>query len=139
MKAVEQVPCSCCGSADFSMWAEELGFCALRRPACALIYVNPRPRMTRIDSAVRTGIHSEDAAHLDVRTRRIGAKVDLYRRVFSKMFADVLSIGNPISWRDVGAGNREIVEAISAIAPAGSQIRGIEPMDVRLRGRVREV
>ncbi|WP_416194105.1 class I SAM-dependent methyltransferase [Nitrobacter sp. TKz-YC01] len=138
MKAVEQVPCPCCGSEDFSPWADELGFFAVRCHGCALIYVNPRPLTAQIDSAVRTGVHGEDATYLDVRTRRVSAKIDLYRTVFDKMFVDVWRGGKPISWLDIGAGNGEIVEAISAIAPAGSQIGGVEPMEAKAaRARAR--
>jgi SAM-dependent methyltransferase len=103
-----------------------------------LIFVNPRPTSTAIESAVRTGIHGEDAGYLDVRTKRIEARVSLYRKRFARIFADVWSKGVPVSWLDVGAGNGEIVEAITTLAPVGSRVEGVEPMEAKAsRARAR--
>jgi SAM-dependent methyltransferase len=52
----------------------------------------------------------------------------MYRRILRRMFSDLWRNGRPIAWLDVGAGYGEVVEAISALAPAGSKIQGIEPM-----------
>lgn len=100
----------------------------MRCDACALIYVNPRPVLSSIDAAVRTGAHGDDAQQLNVVSRRIDAKVVRYRRIFQRLFSDVWRSGKPISWLDVGAGYGEIVEAITALAPVGSKIEGLEPM-----------
>lgn len=133
-----EVACPCCGSTDYAPWARELGFTAVRCQSCRLIYVNPRPNLTAIESAVRTGVHGEDAGYLDVRTKRIEARVSVYQKRFARIFADVWSKAAPISWLDVGAGNGEIVEAITNLAPAGSRIEGVEPMDAKAsRARAR--
>ena len=60
--------------------------------------------------------------------RRVGAKVTRYKKILSSMFNDVWQNPKEISWLDVGAGYGEVVEAISALAPPGSKIEGIEPM-----------
>jgi SAM-dependent methyltransferase len=93
-----------------------------------------------IDMAVRTGVHGADANYLDVRTRRIDAKVELYRRILGGFFADVWKREKPVTWLDVGAGNGEIVDAITKLAPAGSRIEGVEPMDAKAsRARARHL
>ena len=126
--ALETVVCPYCGSGRCQPWAEEMGFAAVRCEDCALIYCNPRPTRARIDSAVRTGVHGEEAHHLNVRARRVGAKVRYYRRILHVLFDDVWKQGRPISWLDVGAGYGEVLEAVAALAPAGSRIEGLEPM-----------
>lgn len=125
-KSVEIIDCPYCGSRDYSMWAEERGFTAVRCTNCAFIYVNPRPTLELINLAVKTGVH--EAQKLNVKTRRIDARVARYRRVFSRLFADVWRSGEPVSWLDLGAGYGEIVEAVGELAPAGSQVEGVEPM-----------
>ena len=125
----ETIACPYCGGRDHAPWAVELGFTAVRCRGCALIYVNPRPALDLIDSAVRTGTHGEEACGLNVVSRRIDAKVRRYRQVFSGLFDDVWRRGNPISWLDVGAGYGEVLEAVTRLAPAGSRIEGLEPMN----------
>lgn len=126
--STEWIACPCCGAREFEEWAEEIGFTAVRCNTCALIYVNPRPTLASIDSAVRTGAHGSEAQGLNVIARRIGTKVSYYRGVFRRMFDDVWYRGQPISWLDVGAGYGEVLEAVTALAPAGSRIEGLEPM-----------
>jgi SAM-dependent methyltransferase len=125
---LETIPCPYCGSRQFARWAEELGFAAVRCIDCGLLYCNPRPALALIDSAVRTGSHGPEAQGLKVTSRRIGAKVRRYRRLFADMFDDLWRRGEPIVWLDVGAGYGEVIEAVTALAPSGSHIEGLEPM-----------
>lgn len=125
---LETIPCPFCGSERHRQWAEEAGFTAVRCETCALIYCNPRLPLASINSAIRTGIHGEETHGLNVRARRVGAKVRYYRHALGAMFADVWERGRPISWLDVGAGYGEVLEAVTALAPAGSHVEGLEPM-----------
>lgn len=126
---LEKIPCPYCESELSQPWAEEMGFMAVRCETCALIYCNPRPSNVAINSAVRTGVHAwPGTGHLNVRARRTGSKVRFYRGVLRKLFDDVWLRGRPISWLDVGAGYGEVLEAVTALAPAGSRIEGLEPM-----------
>lgn len=124
----EQIDCPYCRIRNDSFWASERGFTAVRCNGCGLIYVNPRPKQDSIDMAVKTGIHGEAAEYLDARARRINAKVSRYRAILQRTFADVWGRGEPISWLDIGAGYGEIVEAVSKLAPVGSIVSGVEPM-----------
>ena len=135
---LEYIPCPYCGSQRFRPWAKELGFTAVRCEDCELLFCNPRPVAALIDAAVRTGSHGEDAQGLVVSARRIASKVGAYRSLLGRMFEDLWRRGEPISWLDVGAGYGEVVEAVTALAPAGSQVVGLEPMHpkaVRARER----
>jgi SAM-dependent methyltransferase len=125
---LEHVPCPYCGSTRHTAWARELGFTAVRCADCAFLYCNPRPAAALIDAAVRTGAHGPEAQGLVVTARRLGGKVRRYRRVFGEMFDDVWRTGRPVSWLDVGAGYGEVLEAVCALAPAGSRVCGLEPM-----------
>lgn len=83
-----------------------------------------------IHKAVETGIHS-DVEHgygRIVINRRVGSSVTRCKKILSSMFDDVWHNSKEISWLDVGAGYGEMVEAVSALAPSGSRIEGIEPM-----------
>jgi hypothetical protein len=126
--STELIACPYCGAQEHSFWAAEIGFTAVRCTACALIYVNPRPSLANIDMAVRTGVHSEEAHGLDVKSYRDPRKVARYRATFARMFEDIWRRGSPISWLDVGAGYGEIVEAVMGLAAPGSRIEGLEPM-----------
>jgi 2-polyprenyl-3-methyl-5-hydroxy-6-metoxy-1,4-benzoquinol methylase len=125
---VEQVACPLCGGTGHAPWAVENGFAAVRCTACGLIYVNPRPVSARIDEAVRTGAHREEQLQLNVIARRVPGKIRGYQQLIGALFADVMSAKRPISWLDVGAGYGEVVEAVQAVAPAGSRVEGLEPM-----------
>lgn len=126
--ALEVIACPYCDSSAQLAWAEELGFKAVRCADCGLIYCSPRPALSTIDSAVRTGSHGEEAGRLDVTARRIDSKVAFYQRVLGEMFDDVWQRPQPITWLDVGAGYGEVLEAVAALAPEGSQVEGLEPM-----------
>lgn len=127
-RRIEHIACPFCGSRQAIPWAEERGFTAVRCADCRFVYCNPRPALALIDSAVRTGSHGPEARGLKVTSRRIDAKVRRYRRVFAEMFDDLWHRGEPIAWLDVGAGYGEVIEAVTALAPAGSRIEGLEPM-----------
>ena len=45
------------------------------------------------------------------------------------MFDDVWKRKEGLSWLDIGAGYGEVVEAVTALAPPGSKIEGLEPME----------
>ena len=130
---LETIPCPYCGSTKYSAWAEELGFTVVRCGDCALLYCNPRPSLSMINVAVRTGTHGKEAQGLNVESRRVKSKVTYYRRVFSRLFGDVWSRGQPISWLDVGAGYGEVLEAVAALAPGGSHVEGLEPMSPKAK------
>ncbi|ETR76438.1 hypothetical protein X566_17520 [Afipia sp. P52-10] len=49
------------------------------------------------------------------------------------MFGSVWKVGRPIVWLDVGAGYGEIMEAVAGLAPAGSQVLGVEPMEAKAK------
>lgn len=129
----EGIPCPYCTSTHFAPWAQELGFNAVRCTACELIYCNPRPALADISAAVQTGSHTLGEQSLNVKARRIDAKVRQYRRVFAGMFADMWRAGRPVAWLDVGAGYGEIMQAVQQLAPAGSRIEGLEPMAHKAR------
>ena len=132
MANVETIACPYCSSCDYSQWATEIGFDAVRCDNCRLIYVNPRPLLSLINKAVLTGAHGELAGGLIVVSRRQDAKITRYKKLLSALFSDVWKAGKPIAWLDIGAGYGEIVEAISALAPNGSRVEGFEPMQPKV-------
>lgn len=125
---IEAIPCPCCSAYENKPWAEEIGFKVVRCLKCGLLYVNPRPKLSDIDSAVRTGEHSLKAGQLNVRSRRIPKKVGHYKRVFADVFSDIWNMRRPILWVDVGSGYGETLEAVAALASPSSTIVGVEPM-----------
>lgn len=123
----ETVECPYCGGHSYEPWAEELGFKLVRCSSCRLLYMNPMPTRSAITSGVQTGQHDLGGRLLNVRARRLASRVAKYRRDLVSLFADRFAAG-PVRWLDVGAGYGEVVEAVAAIAPAGSDVRGVEPM-----------
>jgi len=81
-----------------------------------------------ISESVETGIHKNVKHGRTAIVRRVRSKVNHYKKIFASMFNDVWQNHREISWLDVGAGYGEVVEAVSALAPSGSRIEGIEPM-----------
>lgn len=126
--STEIISCPNCGNSNYSPWAQENGFTAVRCNQCRLIYVNPRPLPSLIDEAVQTGAHSSETGGRSALARRVPQAVGKYRYIIESLFPDIARKAVPISWLDVGAGYGEVVEAVTSIAPAGSVIRGVEPM-----------
>jgi len=120
------IPCPLCETKAHSPWAIENTYNCVRCDRCGILYVNPRPSSQHIDKAVQLGVHS--AEHLDVVGTRIASKVATYNTLITSVFKDVILLGKPISWLDVGAGFGELVEALIQAAPKGSVIEGLEPM-----------
>lgn len=86
---LEFIHCPCCAAYENMVWVEEIGFKVVRCLGCGLLYVNPRPKLSDIDSAVRTGEHSLETGRLNVRSRRIPKKIGFYKRVFADVFSDI--------------------------------------------------
>jgi len=125
---LEYVNCPYCNVADGQVWAKENGFSAIKCDNCNFIYVNPRPKRSLIKQSVEEGMHSYLSDPRSKVTRRIKTKINIYERKFSNLLPDVWQKKMPVSWLDVGAGFGEIIQAVSALAPANSSIEGIEPM-----------
>jgi len=134
--ALESVSCPLCRSGGGRPWATERGFTVVRCPGCRLLYVNPRPAALEIEQAVRTGVHVGSAAGLEVTARRIPAKVGYYTVRLRALFADLWDRAEPVSWLDVGAGYGELLEAVARLAPAGSRLQGLEPMQPKATAAV---
>lgn len=128
MTTTETIACPFCGESQSRRWAEENGFTAVRCTRCRLVYVNPRPISSLIDEAVQTGVHSNvDHGRTSIH-HRADSKVSHYKRIFASMFEDVWKRTNALSWLDIGAGYGEVLDAVTALAPPGSKIEGLEPM-----------
>jgi SAM-dependent methyltransferase len=124
----EIIPCPYCSHVEYSEWAKDNGFTAVKCKECGIVYVNPRPILSLVDDAVKTGTHSAEANSKNVITRRIDAKVEQYKTIIAEMFIDIWESKKVISWLDVGAGFGEVIEGITSLAPTGSDIQGLEPM-----------
>lgn len=124
------VECPFCGKDCGEPWAEERKHKVVRCDDCDFLYLNPRPNDAAISSAVSTGIHSDDG-DLNVRSRYQPRRVQAYRRTLGRMFADCWGATEPIHWLDVGCGYGEILEAVQSLAPVGSKVEGVEPMQVK--------
>ena len=137
----EIIVCPYCEQKEYTTWGTDNGFVAVKCNNCKFVYVNPRPLNSMIDDAVRTGTHSEEANSMNVVTRRIGSKVERYKKIFEELYDDIWKSNKPISWLDIGAGFGEIIEAINIVAPKNSNVQGLEPMepkakDARSRGLI---
>ncbi|MBT9463740.1 class I SAM-dependent methyltransferase [Hydrogenophaga sp.] len=127
----EAINCPCCGTSANTPWSNELGFTVVRCMQCRLLYVNPILKPSYIDAAVREGAHSIEGRKLDVRSRRIPRKIHRYQTELKGMFSDLWQSGKAICWVDVGAGYGETLEAVRGLAPLGSSIVGVEPMQYK--------
>jgi 2-polyprenyl-3-methyl-5-hydroxy-6-metoxy-1,4-benzoquinol methylase len=124
----EFISCPYCRESKSVPWARENGFTAVKCLFCGIVYVNPRPILSLIRQAVKTGVHTDVEHGRTVINRRLGTKVSYYKKILGSMFDDVWQTTSQISWLDVGAGYGEVVEALVSLAPPGSKIEGIEPM-----------
>jgi SAM-dependent methyltransferase len=128
MENREIIPCPYCNDTEYQEWAKDNGFIAVKCRNCGLLYVNPRPNLSLVNDAVKTGTHSAEANSKNVVTKRSNSKVEQYRAIFSEMYSELWESKKNISWLDVGAGFGEIIEAISSLATKDSDIQGLEPM-----------
>ena len=125
---LEETLCPCCGVEDSTFWANEIGFNVVRCNQCKLLYLNPRPKLKKIDKAVRKGEHRIKDKKLNVRSRRVPKKVPIYKAAFQDIFSDLWQKKKPIIWVDVGSGYGEMLEAVSSLAAPKSTVVGVEPM-----------
>lgn len=128
----EAVNCPFCGKDENYPYHIENGYTAVKCIHCGLIYVNPRPLLSMIDESVTTGVHRGYTERTAI-GRRVGSKIRRYRSILRPMFADVWERSTPISWLDVGAGFGEFIQAVSMLAPSGSNIVGLEPMHPKVK------
>jgi 2-polyprenyl-3-methyl-5-hydroxy-6-metoxy-1,4-benzoquinol methylase len=124
---LERIACPLCHGHHARPWGSENGYDAVKCLNCGLVYVNPRPELTGISEANKIGEHRTSEGQLNVVYRRSRRKVEHYRAIVRRLFADQLR-DKPISWLDIGAGYGELIEALTGLLPAGSKIQGIEPM-----------
>lgn len=128
-RKTEVINCPSCNASRSTFWTEENGFTAVKCSECGLVYVNPRPIAALIDDAVKTGVHSDVDHGRTAIVRRAASNVRLYQKILSSMFSDVWEKSTPISWLDIGAGYGEVIEVVASLAPRGSTIEGLEPME----------
>ncbi|MFV0623715.1 methyltransferase domain-containing protein [Sphingomonas sp. ac-8] len=124
------VACPLCGQSDAWGWGWENGYSAVKCVGCGLVYVSPRPVDEAISEATRTGQHRHEAGALSVVYTPSRRKLARYRARMRRVLAGEVG-QDPVSWLDIGAGFGELVEALGTVLPAGSRIRGIEPMAVK--------
>jgi 2-polyprenyl-3-methyl-5-hydroxy-6-metoxy-1,4-benzoquinol methylase len=128
----EYIVCPLCGASETRLWGIENGWKAGKCCSCGLVYLNPRPSRSEISLANETGAHRTAAGVLDVVHARDARKVERYRRVLERLFADQLARQGQVRWLDVGAGFGEVVEAVQKRLPQGSVVEGIEPMRAKV-------
>jgi Zn ribbon nucleic-acid-binding protein len=126
----EHCACPYCKSDDAEPWAEENGYFAVRCTACDFLYVNPRPNSKLRNRATELGVH-EAAGNMVLTERHLPTKVAQYAKIIQKMFPEFATRTTPLSWTDVGAGYGEVMQAVQAVAPENSVVRGIEPMKAK--------
>ncbi len=130
----ELVDCPLCESNHYTLWFRENGYNCVRCINCELLYVNPRPNIAAIDSAVQLGSHQfEDGSTLNTKAKRETGKQRESVRVLKHTYADIIASNKVITWLDIGAGYGEFVEALTTILPKGSTVHGIEPMEHKVR------
>ena len=122
------IDCPCCHGKEYTGWARELGYSLVRCGDCGLLFVNPAPSQAEVDAGVRQGKQAVAGRSIDVRSRRIAKKVDIYKAALKDIYSDLWQRGAPICWVDLGSGYGETLEAVSALAPSGSRLIGVEPM-----------
>ncbi len=132
MQAQDLIECSCpyCNTGAHTSWASENGFTTVRCDACNFLYLSPRPDLKSRDKATELGVHGA-ADDMNIAERYVPAKVQIYRKIFAREFADVWFAADPIVWLDIGAGYGEVMDAIKLLAPKGSKVIGLEPMKVK--------
>ncbi len=128
---VEIINCPFCRENNAEHWAEECGWKTVRCRDCGYLYVNPRPSVQIRNDATELGVHAS-GDDLDISERRIGKKVDLYRKALQSLYADVWLVNQPITWLDIGAGYGEMVEAVKSLAHPNSRVLGLEPMQPKV-------
>lgn len=124
--------CPYCFGTNHTQWALESGFVVVRCGDCGLLFLSPKPSQEVVDEAVRSGLHKTLGLNvLNVRSRRIPRKITRYSKIFRSLFSDLWSLGQPITWVDVGCGYGEVLESVIRLAPKGSFICGYEPMKAK--------
>ena len=96
--AVESIVCPFCGDPKYLPWARENGFVAVKCISCGLVYVNPRPSLSLISEAVKTGVHKGIGHERTVIGHRVKGKVIFYKRIIADIFDDTWKNSRKISF-----------------------------------------
>jgi hypothetical protein len=133
---LEECRCPYCDAEANDPWAIEKGFSTVRCRSCEFLFLSPRPSPSARTAATNTGTHKA-AGDMDISERYVSAKVAIYRSILAEIFADVWGGGEPVSWVDIGSGYGEVMDAVRSLAPAGSTVMGIEPMEVKAQSAIK--
>ncbi len=127
----ETIRCPMCQTADSQPWTSEGGWDAVRCDQCSCVYVSPRPSLSEITSASKTGLHPVEHGVFDSRARYSKAKVRKCRERFLEIFT-IEELAQPgLRWLDIGCGYGESLLALRGLCAPTSDIIGLEPSDVK--------
>jgi len=128
---LETVACYFCTSGHNEIWTEENGFTVCKCTGCGLLYVNPRPRLSDISDAAKTGLHEGAEVQNAIGSYWPYTKPGFKRRV-RDMFPE-LDFRSPFAWLDVGCGYGEFMESVSELSAGKGKVRGCEPSAPKLQ------
>ena len=130
---LDAVTCYICQGDQSETWASESGFRMMKCKNCGLVYLNPRPTLEEIDEAARTGLHRFAAGTLNKIGSYSTKKVHDYTAKLKELISSEDLGPKPIRWLDIGAGFGELVQAVKGLAAPGSEVRGIEPCEPKVK------
>lgn len=119
--------CPYCGSFASTFWAEENSWHVVKCNDCGFLYLNPRPDDDERVLSTSLGAHVS-ADHVPLVEHRVASKARGYAQIVEKLFPEICSRSNIISWTDIGSGYGEFLDAVSGLVSPESFILGLEPM-----------
>ena len=124
---MEEIRCQVCGEHSGIYWGEESGYKARYCQECEFVFVSPRPSLSDISEAAKTGVHLLDGRSTNV------VKLGGFRKAKKKMFESRLrailgrSFFRGKRWLDIGAGYGELLAAVESLAEGDGLFVGLEP------------
>jgi len=130
---LEHIACYICNETETEPWASENGYLMVKCTSCGLVYLNPRPCLSDIDVASRTGVHTSGSGLLRTVGRHSPKKIDDFIRKIAELFPHEELKSTPCRRLDIGAGYGELMQALATLTASGSDLLGIEPCEAKVK------
>jgi len=129
-----EVDCYICKSTKNEHYDSENGYNIVKCLDCGLLFLNPRPEISEINEASKSGMHKGDELLKVTGKFKEHLKADYLSKLNDFSYAIMFSEDKKISWLDIGCGHGEFVETLAAFGGKNLELIGLEPNVRKLVG-----
>jgi 2-polyprenyl-3-methyl-5-hydroxy-6-metoxy-1,4-benzoquinol methylase len=127
----ELISCPLCLNEDYSFWAKENGWNAVRCNKCGVVYLNPRPEIQQIVEASKIGLHLTTDGYISTTGYLSLKKVKIFKKRILEIFSHEELEKPNLRWLDIGCGYGELLMSIRQLTDESAFLCGVEPNEIK--------